>query len=90
MSSSTPLDSCRGCKKQRMRLTRNKAVSSDGFHRPRICAGAVIGCGVIANQMAQTFCTGGSPTLRALPIGTYEKAADFARTYHVSNVLQLV
>lgn len=83
MSSSIPLDSAAAAKAA-YEAARNKPFPQTVFTAPHL-RWAVIGCGVIANQMAQTFALAGRH-LAGVANRTYEKAADFARTYHVSNV----
>lgn len=63
---------------------RNKAFPQDIFRAPEL-RWAVIGCGVVANQMAQTLALAGRH-LAGVANRTYEKALAFAERYGVERV----
>ena len=63
---------------------RNKVFPQDIFRAPEL-RWAVIGCGVVANQMAQTLALAGRH-LAGVANRTYEKALAFAERYGVERV----
>ena len=84
---SAPLDSAAAAKAA-FAAIENRPFPDDVFTAPEL-RWAVIGCGVIANQMATSLALAGR-TLAGVANRTREKAVAFAEKYHVARVYDTV